>query len=68
MEKINFDNLNYDTFTQSYPYIIEDCGISFIMYYNDIEFTDDQFFLTLRKKILLLNIQINISNTYSQQN
>ena len=44
MEKINFDVLSYDIFTQSYPYIIEDCGISFIMYYNDIEFTDGQFF------------------------
>jgi hypothetical protein len=44
MEKINFDVLSYDIFTQSYPYIMEDCGISFIMYYNDIEFTDGQFF------------------------
>jgi hypothetical protein len=44
MEKINFNVLSYDTFTRSYPYTIEDCGISFIMYYNNIEFTDGQFF------------------------
>lgn len=44
MERINFDILKYDTFTNSYPYTIEDCAISFIMYYNNIEFTDGQFF------------------------
>ena len=44
MEKINFNILSYDTFTRSYPYTIEDCGISFIMYYNNIDFIDGQFF------------------------
>jgi hypothetical protein len=44
MEKINFDVLSYDKFTKSYPYTIEDCGVSFIMYYNDIMFKDAQFF------------------------
>ena len=44
MERINFDVLSYDTFTKSYPYTIEDCGISFIMYYNNIDFTDGRFF------------------------
>lgn len=44
MEKIDFNILAYDTFTKSYPYTIEDCGISFIMYYNNIEYTDCQFF------------------------
>jgi hypothetical protein len=44
MEQLNFNVLSYDVFTKSYPYTIEDCGISFIMYYNDIEFIDGQFF------------------------
>jgi len=44
MERINFNILSFDTFTRSYPYTIEDCGISFIMYYNGIEYTDGQFF------------------------
>lgn len=44
MERINFNILSYDAFTRSYPYTIEDCGISFILYYNDIEYTDGQFF------------------------
>ncbi len=44
MERLNFDILSFDMFSRSYPYTIEDCGISFIMYYNDIMFTDGQFF------------------------
>ena len=44
MERIQFNIFSYDAFTKSYPYTIEDCGISFIMYYNNIEFTDGQFF------------------------
>lgn len=44
MERINFNILTYDRFTRSYPYTIEDCGISFIMYCNNIEFIDGQFF------------------------
>jgi hypothetical protein len=44
MEKIDFNIFAYDKFTKSYPYTIEDCGISFIMYYNNIEYTDCQFF------------------------
>ena len=44
MEKINYNIFAYDIFTRSYPYTIEDCGISFIMYYHDIEFVDGQFF------------------------
>jgi hypothetical protein len=44
MEKINFNILEYDKYSKSYPYIIEDCGVSFIMYFNNIEYTDCQFF------------------------
>ena len=44
MERIHFNILSYDTFTRSYPYTIEDCGISFIMYYNDIEYVNGNFF------------------------
>jgi hypothetical protein len=44
MERINFNILSYDAFTRSYPYTIEDCGVSFILYCNNIEYTDGQFF------------------------
>jgi len=44
MERINFNILSYDMFSRSYPYTIEDCGVSFILYCNNIEYTDGQFF------------------------
>ena len=45
MEKINFNILHHDQFTKSYPYVIEDCGVSFIMYMNDIDFIDTTDFV-----------------------
>ena len=38
MKNIEFNIFHYDAFTDSYPYTIEDCGVSFIMYMNDINF------------------------------
>ena len=45
MEKINFNILHQDKFTNSYPYIIEDCGVSFIMYMNNIDFINTKDFI-----------------------
>lgn len=44
METINFNIFEYNSFTGSYPYTIEDCAISFIMYYNDIVYRNANFF------------------------
>jgi hypothetical protein len=44
MESINYNILFYDNFTKSYPYTIEDCGVSFIMYFNGINFMHDFLF------------------------
>jgi len=38
MESIHYNILHYDRFTKSYPYTIEDCAVSFIMYINGIDF------------------------------
>ena len=38
MENINYDIFHYDEKTDSYPYTIEDCAVSFIFYYNNIDF------------------------------
>jgi hypothetical protein len=38
MEKINFEIFHFDEFSQSYPYTIEDCAVSFILYFNQIDF------------------------------
>lgn len=46
MESINFNIFHYDEFTNSYPYIIEDCAVSFILYYHDIDWKNNQLFFT----------------------
>ena len=44
MEMINYNIFHLDTFSNSYPYIIEDVGITYIMYYNKIPFIDNKYF------------------------
>ena len=44
MEKINYNVFHFDEFSQSYPYTIEDCAVSFIMYFNNIPFVHDSGF------------------------
>jgi hypothetical protein len=46
MEKINYNIFHFDEFTQSYPYVIEDCGVSFILYLNGIGFLHDNNFVS----------------------
>lgn len=43
-EKINNNIFHLDEFTNSYPYIIEDVGVAFIMYYNNINFINSNIF------------------------
>ncbi len=38
LENINYNIFHYDEFSQSYPYTIEDCAVSFILYINKISF------------------------------
>lgn len=44
MEKIGYNIFHFDEFSQSYPYVIEDIGVTYIMYYNLIPFVDGQHF------------------------
>ena len=46
MKKINYNIFHFDEFTNSYPYLIEDCAISFILYFYNINFTNLQYFFT----------------------
>jgi len=39
MEDISFDVFHFDEFTKSYPYTIEDCAVTYIMYFHCIPFT-----------------------------
>jgi hypothetical protein len=43
MEKINYNIFHFDEFSQSYPYTIEDCAVSFILYLNRIDFICSPF-------------------------
>lgn len=49
MENINYNIFHKDEFTQSYPYCIEDSGISFILYYYNIAFINNNNFYTHNK-------------------
>ena len=44
LENINYNILHLDEFTNSYPYLIEDVGMSFIMYMNNVKFTHSDIF------------------------
>ena len=46
MQSINFNVFHYNTFAGSYPYTLEDVGTTFVMYLNNIKFTDNQNMFT----------------------
>jgi hypothetical protein len=52
MEKINYNIFHYDEFTKSYPYTIEDCAVTFIMYFNKINFTNNNDFFDTPNSIV----------------
>ncbi len=43
MENINYDIFNFHEFSQSYPYTIEDCAVSYILYLNRITFIHNNY-------------------------
>jgi hypothetical protein len=43
-EKINYDIFYFDKYSNSYPYTIEDVAVTYIMYFNKIEFTIGKHF------------------------
>lgn len=45
MEDINFNVMSKDKITNSYPYILEDISISYILYLNKIKSTYNEFFV-----------------------
>jgi hypothetical protein len=52
MEKINYNIFHLDEFTNSYPYMIEDAGITYIMYYNQIHFINNKDFFDTPESIV----------------
>ena len=41
---VNYNIFYLDKFTNSYPYIIEDVGVTYIMYFNKINFINNKHF------------------------
>lgn len=52
MEQIKYNIFHFDDFTKSYPYTIEDCGVTFIMYYHKIKFTNNKDFFDTPNSIV----------------
>jgi len=44
MDGIGFNIWHLDKFTNSYPYTIEDCGVTYIMYYHKVNFINNSNF------------------------
>jgi hypothetical protein len=44
LENINYNIFHLDEYTNSYPYIIEDTAVTYIMYRNEIPYTDSRIF------------------------
>jgi len=51
MENINYDVFHLDSFTNSYPYTIEDVGATYIMYYHGVRFFNNPHFFDTNKSI-----------------
>jgi hypothetical protein len=47
LENIKYNIFHFDEFSQSYPYIIEDCGVAYILYFNRIGFVHDEKMYTV---------------------
>lgn len=46
MENIGYNIFHYDEYSKSYPYTIEDCAVSYILYFNKVPFVNDIDFIT----------------------
>lgn len=55
MENIDYNIFHLDEFTNSYPYIIEDVGVAFIMYINKINFTNLYDFVGNHKQAICMH-------------
>jgi hypothetical protein len=60
MKKINYNVFAYDTNTSSYPYTIEDCGIGYILYINDIKMTPYPFYSNVYNEDFKVALHTNL--------
>jgi hypothetical protein len=46
MESFDYNIFHFDDFSQSYPYTIEDCAVSYILYFHHISFYHNNYMYT----------------------
>ena len=61
MEEVQYNIFHYDEFSNSYPYTIEDCAVSFILYLNGIGFTHVKDFVLDRNEFTHIENNVAIS-------
>ena len=64
LKKINYDIFSYDEPTQSYPYVNEDCAISYILYMNSIPLHHSSLFVTRHTTTTLKDV---VANAYDMR-
>jgi hypothetical protein len=52
MENIKYNIFHFDDYTQSYPYTIEDCAVSYILYSNKISFIHNNYMYSEHQKYI----------------
>ena len=59
-ECINYNIFHYDDFSQSYPYTIEDCAVSYILYRNNIGFLHNNIMYTSNPNEIAIVLHTNL--------
>ena len=68
MESIDFNIFHKDDFTNSYPYTIEDCGVTYIMYKHGIPLRDEQIFFDRPNSIATYTNKYKFDHNINKKN
>lgn len=60
MESIHYNIFHFDDFSQSYPYTIEDCAVSYILYFYHISFYHNEYMYTHDPRAISICLHTNL--------
>ena len=60
MESIQYNIFHFDDFSQSYPYTIEDCAVSYILYFHHISFYHNDYMYTMNPNVIAISFHTNL--------
>jgi hypothetical protein len=60
MESIHYNIFHFDDFSQSYPYTIEDCAVSYILYFYRISFHHNDYMYTMNPNNIAISFHTNL--------